>query len=178
MGGEVFKAKGGLMTKAKFIIAIMGVLIILPGTVWGFHNKINKKSLEGIKGVQVLIEMIRPEIERDGLTHNQIQTDTEQRLRLAGLRVLSLEELSKTLGKPILNVAVDIRKEPGGVYIYNIELSLIQDVYLMRNNKLIPCITWHRAGLGRVSSLTRIRNTIKDYIDLFINAWLSVNQKK
>jgi hypothetical protein len=165
------------MIRARHIITVMVVLLILPGIVWGFHNKINIKTLQGIKGVHVLIETVRPEIERDGLTHIQIQADVELKLRLAGLRVLSLEELSKEPGRPFLNVAVDIGKESSDEYIYNIELSLIQDVYLMRNNKLIPCITWHRAGLGRVSSLNRLRNIIKHYVDIFVNAWLSVNPK-
>lgn len=65
------------------------------------------ESLRGLKGVLVLVEALKPEIEADGLRRDSIQTDVELKLRLAGIKVLTEEECLKEPGCPWLYVYIN-----------------------------------------------------------------------
>lgn len=51
-----------------------------------------KDILGGLKGVQVLVEGVNPEVEKYGLAQTLLQTDTELRLRQHGIRILTDDE--------------------------------------------------------------------------------------
>jgi hypothetical protein len=172
------------MIRVGHIITVMVVLLILPGMVWGFNSETTRKTLQGIKGVNVTVDDINPEIEKDGLTRSQIQTDVELKLRTAGLNILTVEEALKTPGRPWIYVNANIQyftrgKIFRGAYICNLDLKLMQNVYLERNSKLsVASTTWSADGyLGKTPDLDDIRSKIKDLVDEFISAWLSVNPK-
>lgn len=162
------------MIRASHIITVMVGLLILPGVVWGFDTEASRETLRGIKGVWVAIEDINPEIERDGLTKKQIQTDVELKIRLAGLNVL---ERLKAPGRPWLYVGVNVFRTSLGPYVYVVDVELWQDVYIERNSKRSVALTWSTNYFGITSDLNPIRNEIKDRVDIFLNAWLSVNPK-
>ena len=63
------------------------VLLLLASTgAQGLDNENTRATLRGLNGVQVVVEdMMKPDIERDGLTRQQLQTDVELRLRKAGI---------------------------------------------------------------------------------------------
>jgi hypothetical protein len=166
------------MIRKKHLIAFIIMLLILPGTVWGADADSDRTTLQGIKGVFVSIKNIEPEIEKDGLTKSQIQTDVELKLRQSGLKVLSDKELLKTPGMPTLNVYPQVFKSSQKFYVYKINVRLFQYVYLQRNGQGILAPTWSLGHLGISTDVNYIRNQTKDYVDKFINAWLSVNQKK
>src|SRR5262245_56922519 len=89
----------------------------------------NRESLRGLKGVNVLIEDLEAEVERDGMSKDQIQTDVELRLRKAGIRVLTEQESIVTPGLPYLYVRLAIyRRTNLPVYAYNIHVALSQVV--------------------------------------------------
>jgi hypothetical protein len=46
-------------------------------------------SLRGLQGVEVMVEDVDPEAERDGLTRNQLQVIVESELRKAGIKLLT-----------------------------------------------------------------------------------------
>ena len=54
-------------------------------------GKETRKTLVGLSGVYVLVETIEDDVERDGLSRAQIQTDMELKLREAGIPVLTEE---------------------------------------------------------------------------------------
>ncbi|OGP62623.1 MAG: hypothetical protein A2V65_12005 [Deltaproteobacteria bacterium RBG_13_49_15] len=161
------------MNKASSIITVIVVLLmVMPGMVWGAD-----KALRGIKGLLVVVEKINPEIEKDGLTENQIQTDVELKLRMAGLNVLTSEERKKAPGRPFFYLRAHILKLSSKVYIFHINLILFQDAYLERNDEPIVASTWSSSGLGETDDLDIIRSKVKDHVDEFLNIWLSVNPK-
>lgn len=166
------------MFRKKHLIAFIILLLILPGTVWGQqHSMIARETLRGIKGVKVAVEDIEPEIEREGLTPSLIQTDIELKLRMVGIKVLSAKEKGNEPGNPFIYANVNIAKASGGMYVFNVELELVQNVYLQRNDMLIYAPTWLTAKMGLAPHLNDVKNHIKDLIDEFISAWLSVNPK-
>jgi hypothetical protein len=57
-------------------------------------------------------------------------------------------------------------------------LNFYQDISLVRNDIQSIASTWSTASYGTTGSLANIRGKIKDLVDEFLNAWLSVNPKK
>ncbi len=63
-------------------------VLTLLVSVLGFAQKdATTRSLSGLKALEVLIEKLDPDIERDGLSREQLRTDIELRLRRAGIRL-------------------------------------------------------------------------------------------
>jgi hypothetical protein len=49
---------------------------------------------------------------------------------------------------------------------------------LMASGMRIPASTWSVGGVGIAFDIEVARNLVKDQIDIFLNAWLSVNPKE
>ena len=174
------------MTNYQRIALILGFVMVFTLAKWGpfvfaHDDEFNRPTLRGLKGVYVLVEQLRPEIERGGLSKNQIQTDVELKLRMAGIKVLSKEESFDAPGRPWLYVNVNAFKaEDIGAYVYHVLVELNQDVYLARRPPdftKYKTSTWSVSYLGIKSKLGDIRASVKDLVDMFINAYLSVNPK-
>ena len=140
----------------------------------------DRATLRGLKGVEVLIEDLPPQMVEDGLPAKQIHTDVELRLRTAGIPVLSGKEALKARGSPYLYVRVSCVLSDEGLYSFSLEVELRQTVVLERNPSIaatgIP--TWSVGLVGSIgrSNLRQIRANVADYVDQFTNAYLSVNR--
>ncbi len=177
------------MVRASHIVsAVIALLMILPGMVWGFDDEGSRETLRGLKGVLVVVEPIEPEIEKAGLTRNQIQTDVELKFRTAGLNVLTQEKRNTVIIKPsggaylyVNSQILKLHNIPSyfqvDAYVFSIDLELYQAVYLMRNKKRAAALTWSTGVLGTNRDLDKIRSEIKGRVDVFLDAWLSVNPK-
>jgi hypothetical protein len=138
------------------------------------------KSLQGLQGMEVIVEELGSEIEQAGLHRTAIQTDVELKLRLAGITVLSREERLSQPGTPYLYINPTVVLGGEAVY-YGISCELHQRVTLARNESIsTSASTWFIGMTGgiRISGLQTIRDRIKDEVDTFINDYLSVNPKK
>ena len=154
-------------------LVIVVALIFMASVVYA-----DSETLRGLKGINVLVEGLGPETESTGLTEQQIQTDVELKFRMAGIKVLTGEERFTELGSPYLYVNLTAMKLRSRSYTYSIYISLNQEALIVRNNvKDYSATTWNRRGMGTANSSTTIRNHIKDLVDEFINAYLSVNPK-
>ena len=149
-------------------------------------DKYSRSTLRGLEGVYVAVESLSPDIEKLGLTSAMLKRDTEIKLRMAGIKVLSKSEWVQTTGGPVCYVEVNIvndvvlGKTLGfDLYAYDIRIEFNQDVVLVREmttKTLSP--TWSSSYLGITNSLPRIRGKVKDMIDNFIAAYLDVNPKE
>ena len=136
-------------------------------------------SLSGLKGVGVVIEDIDPAVEREGFTAAQIQKDVEEKLRTAGIKILSEAELTKSPGMPYLYVNIFTFKDED-IYAYHITLELKQMVSLVRKPAVKQSVaTWKISGGGTVGALklSTIRTTVGEYINAFIKAYFAANPK-
>jgi hypothetical protein len=145
-------------------------------------NEETRKSLKGLAGVYVSITLA-PNAAKIGLSEKQEQVDVELRLRMAGIKVLTEEEWLKVNARPLLNVILGMQEIAlgQGNYAHRIDISLAQLVTLPRNPQiLISAETWRKGYVGVIHSknIDRMRDQIKDAVDAFVNAWLSVNPKK
>jgi hypothetical protein len=137
------------------------------------------QSLRGLPGVGVLVEAMDANAERDGLTKDLIQTAVELQLRLAGIRKLTGGEFIQSPAMPYLYVRVTAVKSQEGLYAYSIAVGLQQRVTLA-NGQGADARTWDTevVGTSLAANLGTVRERVKDQVDQFINAWLSVNPKK
>jgi len=164
----------------KSIIVVVVVLMVLPRIAWGWNVEFSRKTLQGIQGVQVVVG----DVEVDGLpTESQIQTDTEMKLRMVGIKVLTEKERLGTPGHPYLGVTINTNQGDyplQGLYAIEISINLYQIVNLRRNTTTTVASTWSNSVLYIVgkNKLSFVRYFLKDQIDDFINAWLSVNPRK
>jgi hypothetical protein len=136
-------------------------------------------SLAGLNGVGVVIEDIDPAIEREGFTAGQIHKDVEEKLRAAGIKILSETELTKSPGMPYLYVNIFTFKDED-IYAYHITLELKQMVSLVRKAAVKQSVaTWKISGGGTVGAqkLPTIRTSVAEYINAFIKAYFAANPK-
>jgi hypothetical protein len=131
----------------------------------------------------VLVETLKPEVEENGLTKTAIQTDVELKLRQAGIPVLDAKDpkLPK-LEVAALEINVNIVTSSDGIWVFTVSVALGQNVRLVRDPSIIGVFanTWDVVETGRVGkpNVRELRDLIKDGVDTFINAYLSVNPKK
>jgi hypothetical protein len=165
--------------------AIGGILFVLCGAsreAAAGDSEIERETLRGLTGVLVLVETIEAEIQHKGLDQKQLQTDTELRLRGAGIKVLTPTEREQTPGKPFLYINVGVLKtEHHPDYACSLHVELAQAILLERNTAMHSTgATWSQSAVLAISedNLESIRDAVRTYVDGFINAYLSVNPKQ
>ena len=163
------------MTRRLTTILMTIFLIgIISPFVWAQDTDPQTTTLKGISVVPVLVEDLSDGAKTLGLTKDAIQIDVELKLRLAGMQVVTPEEARKLPGVPALVVDVVV---PPDARVANVLVALIQTVQLVRNGGLTFAKTWETATLVEAPTAQGIRNFVKDRVDQFLNAWLSVNPK-
>jgi hypothetical protein len=146
-------------------------------------SQIGIESLRGLEGLSVVIGSISPVLQGE-ITKEQIQTDVELKLRMAGIKIVPEQESVGIPGKPNLYVTITAKSlslESLGIFPISISLQLYQGVYLQRNpNILVGVPTWERITVGAVGKkrVGMLRDEVRDLVDIFINDFLSVNPKK
>ena len=163
-------------------VLILLVLALYWPTV-GFSFTADKRdTLRGLKEISVLIEYLPDDVEREGLNREQLQRDIEARLRQAGLRVLTLSEVTNSHGAPYLYAAVYPIIGPSvNVNAYAVALTLKQLVQLSRNPTTeLFATTWegpiHFSSLSD-SRVPDIRSRIFDAVGRFIVDYRDVNSR-
>ena len=138
------------------------------------------ESLRDLKGIYVSVEKLTQEIQKDGLTKDRIQGDVELMLRMAGIKTLSKEEWFDEEGSPSLYVNANVLKlSATREYVYSVNISFKQTVYPIRKPmEITGAATWSVGGIvGITPDLGKIRASVKEQVDEFIKAYLSVNPK-
>jgi len=162
---------------------VMGIWIFIASPLYALNSEMNRATLQGLRGVRVLVEDLAPEVEREGLVKDQLQKSVEERLRSAGIRVLTQEEADQAPGEPYLYVNVNIRFAKGeeAICSYSIDVALIQNVTLVRIPKQTSyAVTWSTGGVGLIAkkSLSELKESVEEFADIFVKAFFSVNPKK
>ncbi len=94
------------------------------------------------------------------------------------VNILSKKEWLRTKEGAYLYVNINARKSSYGVYMNGISLELVQKVLLLRNPKTeVFAATWSRQLLIQGGYLDRIRYSIHDIVDLFLNTLAKANRK-
>lgn len=138
-------------------------------------------ALQGLTSLGVVVAPLAPELARYGVTPPQVQREVEERLRQAGLRVVSTDEMETTPGSPA--VYLDIyAPRPGykDTYTYLVRLSLLQHVVLARDPTLqVPAVpTWVIEYLisSSAAKLPEMRADVLDIVERFIMTYQEVTR--
>jgi hypothetical protein len=115
--------------------------------------------------------------ETAGLRKSQLQTAAELKLRQFGFVVPTP---SGTPEMPLLEARILIVPSPGGLFLYRIEVELVDLVRLERNPAIkLPAGTWSReTGIGGVQQVglnIKVREHLEELITGFINDYLAAN---
>jgi len=141
-----------------------------------------KDVLQGLEGVYVFVNSIKPEVEKYGLTEKDLQRDTELQLRQHGIKVITFEEFRSTSERTILWIEVVVlTREESPFAAASIVVELHEDVLLLREPKRVCIVaaTWHRGRVwsDRAHSINKIRGHVKDLVSEFINDYFAANPK-
>ncbi len=165
-----------------WLAGLIFVDLLLGGTsqVWA-DSEAERATLKGLSEVLVLVEEMKPDAERGGLTRSQLQRDVEPRLRQAGIRVLTQEEALRTAGTPTFYIRVTTSKSDAGIYAFSVDVRLQQNVYLDREPTIFyfGAPTWETNTVGTVGAdnLRTVMDIVRNSVDRFVNAYLSVNPR-
>lgn len=157
----------------KLLLLIL-VFFVIPKQIFS-QNDVDK-TLQGFNTLKVLVESLNPEMERLGLTGEQIQTDVEIKLRKTGFNVKGKDEIFF----PFIYLYINLQSfhSDSGSVAYHLETSLNQEVLLDRNKTVDTLAsTWSTGEIGAVGQgkVRQLRDGISDQVDKFINNWLKAN---
>jgi hypothetical protein len=167
--------------KGIVLTGVLGLLICLETVGFAQDDEETRRTLRGLKEIFLYVEPLDPQIEKMGLTRNQIQTDTESRLKLAGIHVQAGEDFLRGKGHPYLyvNANISVLKTQITRYLFYIRIELNQEVLLVRTPETkVSTVTWSAGGWGIDFGLDNIRQTVKTQVDKFIDAFLAENPKE
>jgi len=108
-----------------------------------------------------------------------LQTDVELKFRMAGIRILTEDEMFLTQGSPYLYVNVNVIefKSISG-FVFSTRVELIQNVILSRNRSIkTAATTWEENLTGFYPNLGPIRESVSELVNSFMNDYLTVNPK-
>jgi hypothetical protein len=161
------------------ILTVLFLMTLGPQSFAGDSTR-SRATLIGLRGVYVKIDRLGSEIVKEGLTQQQIEEDVKQKLDSAGIKILSDTEGLRQLANPYLHVKPRISKTKTGLYLCFITIEFVQDARLVRDRSLLrPVPTWSVGVEGAIYKdfSEKVRNHIKDLMDRFIDAYLSVNPR-
>jgi hypothetical protein len=162
-----------------FTIIISFLTVLILGSS-AYSGTLGVESLRGLNGVCVSNSLsTSPEIQMKGLlTEDQLKTNIELKLRMAGIRLFSEKELATIPGFPNFIMEVVVLPIPFG-FVYSIQCFLQQFTYLGRQPSITQmAITWRGPSLtGTSDHIGTVRDQLKNLMDMFINDYLSANPK-
>jgi hypothetical protein len=168
-------------------IAVVSVFIagfVLP--VHAFDAEASRETLKGLTGFYVLIEELNPNIakyasvQKNNISTQTLKSQVENRLRAAGIRVLSWDEMMKTPERPMLYVSVNTHEYEKFWYAYDIRVEVRQLVTLVSQpGKPISGATWsmNMTGVMNIGQLQALYDNLGTLLDRFIQAYMAVNRK-
>ena len=183
------------MKAKKYWILAVAILISSVVVCWAASSKSERRTLQGIKGLGVLIEILPPDAKTIGLSKERLKTLVELKLRMADVKVLPYdEEIPATVLSPYLYLNLNVKKiSESYAFAYAVMATLKFDqLVVLHRNKDIICFatTWDDrqgaviVGTGNDSLVINRRltnfaeKTVKELVDEFLNDYLAVNPKE
>ena len=161
-----------------------GVLLLGWGGVLGQEavsstpHSVALDTLRGLTGVHVVVEELRPEAVKDGLSKEAIEERVVQRLWDAGVRVLMEDQWTIAAGAPYLYLNVNAVKSRD-LYVYAVDLQLNQTVILERAPSVaVAATTWGtgcRVGAVAAESVPILAQVAAQSVDRFIQDYRAAN---
>ena len=162
------------MKKLSVFLCAMVLVFGLGETVHALSNNHihSRVTLRGLTSSRILVKVFDSDGKSIETFKAAITENLELELRFAGIRT---DPNSNNSIELFINI-IEVPKVPE-TFMYVIEIAVFQKGRLMRNEKASICdvCTWSLGYYGLCHNMTKIRDNVKGQIDVFINAYLSVN---
>jgi hypothetical protein len=163
------------------LVVLGGIMGLAAQGSWATDSERTRATLRGVEGVQVLIADVGPDVERAGLTRQQLHTAVEGQLRQAGIPLLTSAERVHVPGQPFLAVAVHVVPRADGLLAaYAITVEVYQVASLETAAVKATVSTWSVGATGSIGLplLATLRDSVTDAVEHFIDAYLSVKRPR
>jgi hypothetical protein len=161
------------------VMAMLMTLICLDLSVAQTRDQ-QRDSLRGLKGVEVVIESLRPDAQADGLSQEAIRTAVELILRSKGIQVLTRSESLSTPATPYLYVKVSTYNHSSDLYAYAVTVEVMQKVSLaQRPQQMMSATTWEQGAVGTTghSNIRMVIDSVESKVKEFANDFLAANPR-
>lgn len=118
------------------LLVLTAVVMMMVSDSFSQGNQAEINTLKGMKGIGVSVEDIDADAMAEGLNKDKLLKVITQKLKKAGVKVLTDLELRTVSGQPQLVLNISSIKQPGPIYIFTTTLDLTQIVILERNKGL------------------------------------------
>jgi hypothetical protein len=138
----------------------------------------SRDALRGVEAVRVLVETT-PFAERRGVTAALIESGAAERLRAAGLRVLTGEDARASRELPVFFVRVMLFEAPCA-YSFSADVHLRENVRLARAPASeTTAATWQNGGHGLHAPRegARVLEGVLTFVDYFAREYRAANGK-
>jgi hypothetical protein len=162
------------LSRRRIILTLALLLPTIPA--WAADLPENRATLRGIAEIAVVVERLDPEVERDGLTQSQLETDVALRLQQSGIKLVlsSPYYLYVSLGT--------LKPEACDLYAFYLSVAFLQPVKLTRDPAIAYpyAATWSAGVVGTVGTqrVAELRTDVTNLVDRFINSYLGQNPKR
>lgn len=171
------------MRPAGFIVVIAAWLTLLPFHVEAVDSEQSRNTMQGIKGVHVIVEDLQPNLQKYArkreISREQLQAMVESTLRRSGIRVLPRDEWLSTRGRPVLYVNINSHEYQKYQFAYDVSVELQQ----LASPDAAPSMkvlatTWstHITGAVTAGTVRAINERVKELIGSFVNAYRSARR--
>jgi hypothetical protein len=159
---------------------VLSVLILALLSGVAASRDFGIESLRGLAQTRlaIVVEPLSPDVAKY-LRESDVKNDMEQRLKHAGIGLVSLDE-PVAPGRGFLYIDITSKNVDSHTLAAFITVSLYQPVNLPRDPALKPlAATWNDGVLVICSTdmTGKIRERVKDLTDSFVNAYLAANPK-
>ena len=156
----------------KVLVLFFGFLV-LPNQIFSQTDS-SIKALKGFDTLKVEVEQLAPDLQKAGITTEEIQTDVETKLRQAGLKVKNKNETVTPY--VVLYVSVNSIDNGVGGFAVSITSSLNQLVVLDRNKSLVSVAsTWDSRSI--VSAVKEKVQSIRDFVNIQTDSFIAAYRK-
>jgi hypothetical protein len=138
-----------------------------------------RDTLRGLPGVEVIVENVEPDLEREGLTREAIKSDVERQLRAGGILVYASQKENPSEAKAYLYVHLNsLKLSPQDLFVIGVQVHLRQTLRSpVTASNIVDAMTWdaHNVLVVDVGKVASVRESIQEYIDQFIRDWVAVH---
>jgi hypothetical protein len=139
-----------------------------------------KDTLRGLPGVEIQVEPLEDDLERNGLKQAAIRSDIEQRLRGGGVIVYASQNENPSQAKPYVYIDVTgVRLAGQNVYAVALQVQLRQTLRSpVTSSNIVDAMTWDARTVLVVpgTDLSPVQATIREYVDHFIDDWRAAHR--
>jgi hypothetical protein len=169
-------------------VLMMAVLVLLPAMqLFAEDTPLTQETLKGLPGFHVIVEDLQSNLlkyekysKQFDFNKDSIQRDLENKLKEAGISVLSRDAWLQTPGRPVLYVNVNTHESEKYWFSYNIKMEVRQLVFLEANPAVKTLSgTWSLTitGMTNIGNLRQINNDLKTLTVRFVDAFKAQNRR-